>query len=33
MSANPLAAPQAEHFWQTQEQLLDFAEELYPQLV
>ena len=26
MSANPLAAPQAEHFWQTQEQLLDFAE-------
>lgn len=23
---NPLVAPQAEHFWQTQEQLLDVAE-------
>ncbi len=27
MSANPLMTPQAEHFWQTQEQLLDAAEE------
>ncbi len=26
MSANPLIAPQAEHFWRTQEQLLDTTE-------
>lgn len=26
MSANPLVAPQAEHFWHTQEQLLEAAE-------